>query len=272
LLFSGGSQNRPHLIHFGKWLVGRHGLISNFDLIENKSSKVLFSKSEQSLEEDHLAQEEGIFSRRQDCNDIYQGIETISATYGFSGVEPNTVVLGWGRRTKEPIRFAKMLRHLAELDMNIVLLDYNQEKGFGNYKQIDVWWRGGSNNGNLVLSLIKFIRTSYEWRIATVRLLIVNPENEKKTKIEKHAKEVLDNMRMNAKIKVINNEKDRKPINKLIREQSVNADLIFLGIPEVIAGQEKEFIKRADELYKDLGTLVLVNASSFFSILHIGDE
>jgi amino acid transporter len=272
LLFSGGSKNRPHLIHFGKWLVGRHGLISNFDLIENKSSKILFSKSEQSFEEDQLAQEEGIFSRRQDCNDIYQGIENIAATYGFSGVEPNTVLLGWGRQTKDPIRFAKMLRNLSDLDLNIVLLDYNQERGFGNYKQIDVWWRGGSNNGNLVLSLIKFIRISYEWRHATVRLLMVNPKNEKKNRIEKQAKDVLDNMRMHAKIKVLNNEKDRTHINKLIKTHSAKADLIFLGIPDVIPNQEKEFIERTDELYKDLGTLVLVKASSFFSVLHIGDS
>jgi len=272
LLFSGGSKNRPHLIHFGKWLVGRHGLISNFDLIENKSSKILFSKAEQSFEEDQLAQEEGIFSRRQDCNDIYQGIENISATYGFSGVEPNTVVLGWGRQTEDPIRFAKMLRNLNDLDLNIVLLDYNQERGFGNYKQIDVWWRGGSNNGNLVLSLIKFIRISYEWHHATVRLLMVNPKNEKKKRIEKQAKNVLDNMRMNAKIKVLNNEKDRTHINELIKTHSSKADLIFLGIPDVIPNQEKEFIERTDELYKDLGTLVLVKASSFFSVLHIGDS
>lgn len=272
LLFSGGSENRPHLIHFGKWLAGRHGIISNFDLIENNTSRVLFPKSKQSFEEDLLAKEEGIFSRKQDCSDIYEGIENISATYGFSGVEPNTVLLGWGRQTKDPLRFATMLRHLSDLDLNVVLLDYNEESGFGNYRQIDVWWRGGSNNGNLVLSLIKFIRISYEWRRAKVRLLIVNHENKKKKKIEKQAKSVLQNMRIDAEIKVLNNEVVRWPVNKLIKKHSSSADLIFLGVPEVIKGQEKEFIKRTDEIYKDLGTLVLVKASSFFSVLNISDD
>lgn len=270
LLFSGGTVNRPHLIQFGKWLVGRHGLISNFDLIKNKSSKVLITKSKQSFEEDILAKDEGIFSRRQDCRDIYEGIETISATYGFSGVEPNTVLLGWGRQTKNPMRFAEMLRYLSDLDLNVVLLDYNQRMGFGDFEQIDVWWRGGSNNGNLVLSLIKFIRISYEWRNATVRLLIVNPENTKKKKIEKQAGEVLEKMRINAEIKVLNNQIDKWPVNKLIRKHSTEADLIFLGIPDIQEGMEEEFIQRTDALYKDLRTLVLVKASSFFSVLHIG--
>jgi len=270
LLFSGGKTNRPHLIHFARWLVGRYGMISNFHLVENKSSTVLFPKSEQSFEEDQLAKEEGIFSRRKECRNVYEGIESISATYGFSGVEPNTVLLGWGRQTQDPVRFAQMLKYLSDLDLNLVLLDYNQEKGFGQYNRIDVWWRGGSNNGNLMLSLIKFIRTSYEWRNTAIRLLIVNTVNRKKKQIESQALEVLDNMRISASVQVLNNQNDKSPINELILKHSSDADLTFLGIPPIIEGQEGEFIQRADELYKGLGTLVLVKASSFFSVLKIG--
>jgi amino acid transporter len=271
LLFSGGKTNRPHLIHFARWLVGRYGMISNFHLVENKSSTVLFPKSEQSFEEDQLAKEEGIFSRRKECRNVYEGIESISATYGFSGVEPNTVLLGWGRQTQDPVRFAQMLKYLSDLDLNLVLLDYNQEKGFGQYKRIDVWWRGGSNNGNLMLSLIKFIRTSYEWRNTAIRLLIVNTVNRKKKQIESQALDVLDNMRISATVQVLNNQNDKSPINELILKHSSDADLTFLGIPPIIEGQEGEFIQRADELYKGLGTLVLVKASSFFSVLKIGE-
>jgi hypothetical protein len=168
--------------------------------------------------------------------------------------------------------FSKMLRHLSDLDLNIVLLDYNEKHGFGNYERIDVWWRGGSNNGNLVLSLIKFIRISYEWRNATIRLILVNPVNRNKPRIEQEAKAVLDNMRIDAEIKVLNNERDQLHINTLIRKHSKDASLTFLGLPEIIRGQEKQFIRRTDDLYKDLGTLVLVKASSFFSVLHIGEK
>ena len=121
-----------------------------------------------------------------------------------------------------------------------------------------------------MLSLIKFIRISYEWRNAVIRMLIVNPENRKKKEIEDQALNVLDNMRMSAEVVVINNQKDQKPINELIIRHSSDADLTFLGIPLIEEGQEREFIDRADKLYKDLGTLVLVKASSFFSVLRIG--
>ena len=270
LLFSGGKTNRPHLLEFGKWLVGRHGLISNFDLVENKSSKVLFPKNQQSIPEEENIDAEGVFSRRQECNNVYEGIENISATYGFSGVEPNTVVLGWGRQTPDTVRFAKMLKHLSDLDLNIVLLDHEKEKGFGNYKQIDIWWRGGSNNGNLILSLIKFIRISYEWRNTKVRLILINPVDKREGIIRREARKALDKMRMDAEVLIVNNEHKKRPVNDIIREVSATADLIFLGLADVQEGREREFVERADNLYRDLGTVVLVRASSFFKEMHIG--
>jgi len=269
LLFSGGKSSRPYLIEFAKYLVGKHGMISNFDLVLNTTSKVLFPKHKQAIPEDETSDDEGVFARRQECSNIYAGIKSISATYGFSGVEPNTVLLGWARQTDDPVGFAQMLQYLTALDLNVVMLDYDELVGFGEYKQIDIWWRGGSNNGNLVLSLIKFIRLSYEWRNVTVRLMIISNDKEKEPKIIRDTKKVLDRMRMDAEIRIINNE-NKIPINQVIKNESADADLIFLGIADVQDGKEMEFIERADYLYKDLGTIALVKASSFFKEIKIG--
>jgi len=270
LLFSGGTSNRPYLIEFGKSLVGNYGLISNFILVLNQTSKVLFPKHKQALAKDDDIDTEGVFTRLQECNDIYNGIESIAATYGFSGVEPNTVILGWGRHTDNPHRFAKMYKHLCDLDLNVVMLDYDKEEKFGNYKNIDIWWRGGSNNGNLILSLIKHLRTSYNWRHAKIRILMVNYQNEKKENIYNNAKEALARMRMDAEVKIVNNEKDRLPVNQIIKTESKDADLIFLGLAEVSEGKEDDFIERADSLFQDLGTIALVKASSYFEEMYIG--
>ena len=269
LLFSGGKSSRPHLIEFAKSLVGQHGLISNFDLIQNTSSKVLFPKHKQAIPEDEMTGDEGIFSRRQECSNIYAGMKSIAATYGFSGVEPNTILLGWARQTEDPVGFAKLLKYLSDLDLNIVLLDYDVVRRFGNYKQVDIWWRGGSNNGNLVLSLIKFIRLSYEWRNVSARLMIINNDESREEQIIHDTQSVLDSMRIKAEIRIINND-SKLPVNQVIKNESANADLTFLGLADVQEGKELEFIERADYLYKDLGTIALVKASSFFKELHIG--
>ena len=179
-------------------------------------------------------------------------------------------MFGWSRKRKRLIGQLKLIRPLSKLNKSLLICRIAPKPTWERTKRIDIWWRGGSNNGNLVLSLIKFIRISYEWRNATVRLLIVNPENAKKKMIKKQARGVLDKMRIDAEIIVLNNELDKSPVNKLIKKHSADADLIFLGIPEIQEGMEKEFIKRTDAIYKDLNTLVLVKASSFFSVLKIG--
>lgn len=271
LLFSGGTATRPYLVNFAKALVGKYGLISNFDLVLNTQAEKLFPSPKVTIPEDEMEGDESIFSKRQECNNIYNGMESIAAAYGFSGVEPNTVLLGWGRHSENPVRFASMLRYFMNQDLNIVLLDYDKERKFGTFQQIDVWLRGGSNNGNLILSLIRFIQLSYDWRKAAVRLLIIDTKGNQEQRIKHRTQKVLENMRLQASIHVIENQEMKRPVHDIINEQSSNADLTFLGLATVKERQEAEFMQRAEKLYRDLGTIALVKASSFFSDLHIGD-
>ncbi len=270
LLFSGGKSSRPHLVEFSKYIAGKQGLISNFDLVLKPTAKRLFPSHHQAIPEEEMEGDEAIFKRRQMCNDIYGAMESLSATYGFSGMEPNTVVLGWGRHTKNPMRFAQMLHYIKNLDLNIVMLDFDKTKGFGNFKQIDVWLRGGSNNGSLILSLLKSIHLSYAWHNAVVRILLITGNKQKKKKIRAGIKQLLNKQRMPAEIEIILKEKTDN-VHDIIKNHSAEADLTMMGMAMVQVGKEKDFIERADSLYNDLGTLVLVKASSFFSELHLGD-
>ncbi len=269
LLFNGGDSLRPHLLEFSKQISGNQGLITNFDLIENKDSAYLFPDSHKVVLQNETEEEEGIFKIQQECRNIYEGIEMISANYGFSGVEPNTIMLGWGRETPDPIRFSKMLGYLEHLDRNIVMLDYDKNKGFGNYSQIDIWLRGGSNNANLMLALVKFLHSSYAWHHSEIRLLMIISDLEKKSKIKKQLNAILENMRMKGKIQLIQ-EKENKTVHDIIKKHSAKTDITFLGMVMVEHGKEENFMEYADKLYNDLGTIVLVKASSFFKNLNIG--
>ena len=171
LLFSGNTSNRPHLIEFGKNIIGRAGMVSNFDLIETKSAKVLFPKADQNLKDD-LIKDDSIFHRKLYCQNIFKGIETIATTYGFSGVEPNTVLMGWAKNTKNPIWFGEMTQKLKDLDYNILYLDYDIKKGFGNYNKIDLWWTSFDKENELSLQLIKFLRSSARWKKASLKYLL----------------------------------------------------------------------------------------------------
>ncbi len=271
ILFSGGTERRPHLIEFGKSLVGKYGMLSNFDLHKSNKDKYLFPKHLQSVPSDEIAGR-GVFTRRKTCSNIYLGIETIVSTYGFSGIEPNTVLMGWARQSSDPVRFAGMIRKIAELDVNLVLIDYDKRFGYGKYEVIDIWWRGTGSHGNLAITLMKFLWSSKDWREAKLRLLIVNSVNDDAPRIRKKAEETIDNLRIDAEIKVINNQIEDKPFYDIIRQESLKSDLIILGIPEIEQGKEQEFVDKTSKLMLDIGTVVLINAASQFRALNFGTK
>ena len=270
ILFSGGTQVRPHLLEFGKEIVGNHGFLSNFDLYEEPNTTVLFPKHKQAQQPDETRDYKGIFMRRQSCSNIYQGMEMIARTYGFAGLEPNAVLLGWGPNSKHPIKFVQTIHKLNDLDLNVLLMSYDKQRGFGKFKRIDIWWRGRGNNSNLILSLVKFLQVSDKWRNAGIRLLIVNPINDERDKIYRDTRQIIDNLRMEVDIKVINNQIEQKPFFDIIKAKSVDTDLTFLGIKSTEQGKEHEFVDGINQLVSNIGTVVMVNASSYFRELKIG--
>jgi len=273
LLFSGGSKNRPHLIEFGKQLVGKYGFLSNFDLVIKKENEpFLFARNEQNIKDIDSIENQGFFTRRQSCTDIYSGIEQVASNYGFAGIEPNTVFMGWPRKTKEIKRFYQLLKNIQKLDLNIVMMDYDQERGFGKKKQIDVWWRGGGQNGNLSLQLVKFILQSDAWNHANTRLIIVNPVNDMHEEIYRKAEKILNNLRIDAEIKVINNQIDKRSFYDIVQIESVNSDLIFMGVEPVDEADETSFTDRINTLCHSIGTVILSSASTHFRELKIGIE
>ncbi len=268
LLFSGGSNHRPHLIEFSRVLAGRLGMISNFDLVETPEAQVLFPKHKQSIRDQELT-EAGIFTRRQECSNIFKGIEMIASTYGFSGIEPNTILMGWARNTRDPIWFSQMTSRLHDLDYNVLYLDYDDRRGFGEYDTIDLWWNGFSRDCEFMLSLVKLVQTSNQWRNAQVRVLMINDQNEQRLAVEEQISELLSEMRIQAGIKVINNSIEQKSFYDLVKSHSFNTDLVFLSVPEVLTGKEKEFVSSTDDLVGTIGTTLLIRSSSHFDELGI---
>jgi hypothetical protein len=151
-----------------------------------------------------------------------------------------------------------------------MMLDYDKDVGFGKKEIIDVWCRGGGNNCSFVLSLIKFMWLSENWRNARIRILVINPHNEDKEMIISDIEKVLEEVRMDAEIKVINNQIEKRPVVELIEVESSNSDLVFLGIPDIREGFEQDYVNQVNRLCNNVGTVVLVRASSYFKNIEIG--
>lgn len=269
ILFSGGTAARPHLINLGKKLVDKRGLLSNFDLVETPRSKAVIPKAEQSLKAES-EQFEGVFARRVQCDDIYSAMETITKYYGFSGIEPNTVLMGWGRNSQKPEKFVQLIQSMSALDYNLMLLNYNEEKGFGKHQQIDIWWRGIGNTAAFAFSLSRFLSSSDEWRDAEIRFLIINNDTALTEKLYENMNQIVIDYRIEATVHVINNAVEQKPFYEIIQRESRDADLIINGIPDVSQGEESQYVTKTNAIIDQLGTVLLIRASSFFSDIQIG--
>lgn len=276
ILFSGGQYARPYLIEMAKVLAGKLGMISNFDLIENNSSHLLFTKAEQSISKDENKEEEhsdeSVFTRRQECRDIYEGMQVIASIYGFSSIDPNTILMGWGRNTKRPDKFAEILKTFNELDYNSLFLYYKDEEGFAKRKSIDIWWRGAGNNFSLALTLARFITSNDDWRNANIRLLTIKGKFSNARILENEAKTLLKTFRLDADVKIIDNTSEEKINNEIFREESKDADLTIFGIPPIDENSAGDYIANINSLLNEVGTTLLVNASSYFEEIKSAEE
>jgi amino acid transporter len=274
ILFSGGSYARPYLIDLGKVLVGKLGILSNFDLIENTSSELLFTKAEQSVKQEGEEDEDdkGVFTRRNECRDIYEGMEIIASMYGFSGIEPNTIFMGWPMHTKKPMKFAHLLKRLNDLDYNSLFLNYDDEKGFGDKKRIDIWWHGGGNNFSLAATLARFIISDEEWRDGEIRLLTIKDKLSNTRVLEYEAKRILQTFRIDASVKIIDNQGGTQGRDEIFREESETADLSMFGIPPINEEDPAGYIENINSLLNNVGTTLLINASSFFTEIKSTEE
>ena len=263
LLFSGGTDKRPHLIAYGQQIVGRLGLLSNFDLVENPGLKLQFSKPEQAV--GALENTKGIFSRRYQCQDLYAGIESIAETYGFSGIEPNTILMGWARHSANPEKFASLINKFIQLDYNLLIMDYDREAGFGEHKTIDVWWNGTGNNISFPLTVNRFLLTTDDWYKAGIRIFIyADLYLADHAKIQYRMDDLAEELKINAEINLLDIGTDNRPLNEIIKSVSGHADLIYLDLPTAKQENMLEFFKYTDALCHETGTVILYQASSHF--------
>ncbi len=271
MLFSGGEKSRPHLIEMGRSLVGKMGVFTNFELTEQPAGDFLFGIKEMQMHQGAAMQQKGVFTRRHTCRDIYEGIDIISRVYGFAGFEPNTVLMGWARNTRQPEKFAKLLTSLKRQDLNSVFLSYDKEKGFGSYKKIDFWWKGSGRGLSLALFLLRFLTTSDRWRTARLRILVISNDSSKTDNLYSMINQLLDNNRMKAEVKVINNGVEQLPDEKIVGAESRETDLAIMEFPGFSAKDISSAIAKTNTLSQSVHTSLFISPSTFFDEVTVLD-
>ena len=269
ILFSGRSDHQSYLLELGKTVSGRTGIVTNFKLIVDTSNDKPLRKTEQIVRDDNL-KELGIFGRQLKVNNIYTGITNIATSFGFSGVEPNTIMMGWPKGLENSIEYSKMTETLLHLDYNLLYLDFDRKTKFGSYQTVDLWWREtDSKNAEMMLNIARFIIASPTWNNTSIRVLFVNNNNVDMDLIHKKIAKLVEDLRVNVQIKIINNAVEQKAFYDIIEEYSSTTDLTLVGIPNYKIEKQAEFVLRTNNLFEAIGSTLLVKAANNFNVLDL---
>ncbi len=269
ILFSGRSDHRSYLLELCKTVSGRTGIVTNFKLIVDTKNDTPFTKTEQVVRSDSF-QELGIFGRQLKVDNIYNGITNIATVFGFSGVEPNTIMMGWPKGLENSGEYAKMTETLLHLDYNLLYLDFDRKTKFGNYRTVDLWWREtDSKNAEMMLNIARFIIASPKWNNTSIRVLFVNNNNVDSEIIHSKISKLVEDLRVNVDIRIINNAVEQEPFYKIIQKQSATTDLTLVGIPNYQIEKQAEFVIKTNQLFETIGSTLLVKAATNFNELDL---
>ena len=211
-------------------------------------------------DEDRLV---GIFERRLAADDVFHDIGNVCRYHGFAALEPNTLLTEWALHSRDAEKFSRLLSDVSDLDFNVLLLAQDSERGFGEGKRIDVWWLAEAGNVGLSLTLLKFLTSSTFWQDAEIRFLLVSSDTANNDNLRSTMRRLLVEARVDGTVKVISDVLGERPIEDRMREESHEADLTLLGLPNADA-VDVDFQERVDRVLERLGSVLLIRGSSAF--------
>lgn len=255
------SPVRPHVLELSRALITGNGLLTDFELVDPGKAA--------DGEDDEPAQM-GVFRRRTPSRDDHATVAAACRHHGFSGLDPNTVLLPWEpKQGRNDESFGALVRDTVEQDFNVLLLRYDTERGWGQRRRIDVWWRPQQGNVALSLSLMRFLTRFEPWQGASLRFLLVSEDTSFSDDLLHAMRSVLADARVEAKVKVVASPSQAHGFESTVRQESGDADLVVLGLPSQRLDDKR--LAQLDALVEGLGTTLLLRGSSLFGeVLPIG--
>ena len=263
LVLSGAPTKRFHLIEFASSLTHNRGILTISTVLTNQNiSSERQNKMEQKIR-DFLSKRsiQGLV-RVTSASNPFEGGKKLVDSYGLGALVPNTIILGNSENDDYIDEYCDMITHFNQLQRNVVVINYNKEKEFGNRKVIDIWWGGLQGNGGLMILLAYLLQSSRAWWDTKVRVkMVVNDEKAAKN-AQENLNNILKRVRIDAKAEVL--VSGEKPFNQILQESSGDADLVFLGMAEP---DEKfsTYYQNIQKRLKNLPTTVMVLAAEEIS-------
>ncbi|MFK7802226.1 MAG: amino acid permease [Anaerolineae bacterium] len=267
MVFSGQPAKRLPLAQAANWLSRGKGIITFFQIIVQDIDNG--REDAQGMRQTALSlikkfiQENGLqaFAEAEVVPDFQEGVLTIAQAHGIGGLQSNTILMGWSGMPDGRAQQISLARNLHHIDKSVIFLHYDSERGFGERKSINIWWRSRGSNADLMLLLGHIIRQHSSWGQAKIRLLRVVSSQDLAAETLIHEEAMLKQVRVVAEPIVIVNEGMTRPISELIAEHSQTADLTILGMNLPKEEDVTPYSEGLNTLVQSVGTVLIVGSA-----------
>ncbi len=240
-------------------LVAESGIASDFELVEAGGGQRRAWVAPDQGEEPRL----GLFSHVLPAHDPYDAVEHVCRYHGFAALEPNTLLVPWSLSRRDPQRFATLLDSVSEMGLSL-LVYAPTERDVPRKRRIDVWWRDGAGNLAFGMALMRFVTRARGYERAAVRLVLASADSADNDHLRTSARRLLSETRIDATIRVVDLGASDRPFADRVREESMDAELVVLGLPNDPVENAEAFDDAADALVEELADVLLVRASPDF--------
>ena len=165
-----------------------------------------------------------LMPRLQSADNNWKGICEIIRSYGFGPVAPNTVIFGVPENNHFS-DFADAVLTSVREKRNVLIVRSREtppEDG-----RLDIWWRGGGDNGALMLSLAVLLRRDDLWKRHPLRINML-VHNRTPEEAERQMNAFLVRARIEADTRILDTE--GKPFTHVLARSSTDATMTFVGL------------------------------------------
>jgi len=229
LVLSGAPTGRWHLVEFAEALTHGRSLMTVATILR---SGVRGASGRAAMEDkigDYLGKR-GVRAlvRVEEAETPFEGMERLVSTYGFGPLVPNTVLLGATEEPSHRQEYCHSIATMHAMRRNVVILRHDDERHFGKRKRIDVWWGGLQKNGGLMILLGYLLRTSGDWRRASLSVKLVVGDERAAESAGTNLDRIVKSLRIGAETQVLVGSRSEFP--EILRRSSASSDLVIMGL------------------------------------------
>ncbi len=265
IILAGDLNKRHHLLELGSAIVQDRGMVTYLHILKGDVREEADNRRRwlEILDRRFAIDHPNVFCSVDIDDDVYRGAVSSVQSHGFGTVETNTVMLGWITKRDRILSYSRMLQELRALDKSLLVVRQNAERGFGEGRRIDIWWRGLQSNGAMMLLLAFLLTSSDRFSEAQVRVLTAVDTERRRDEAEARLAEILRRTRLDATPRVLLQGSRR--IDEVMKEESQGSDLLLIGlrIPEGNESAEA-FMEGYTRILTGMPTSILVASAPSF--------